>query len=233
MYWGVPKYGTGPEKHDESRVRIRVDRAHLSPNAPLITFACHKMPLLYAVKLTAKLGKLQYTTTGNIVTLCTPEPDPDRHGSKCVQVAIDIDELCTMDGSLCSISVLNNELTEKRKRTIGPCKAHIVCASNLTSAVLFQVIDQAAVSGMWDISLQLEGNAETMRFVQWWTGWLGVGVVGILLLVHHTICLDSLTPDKPAPKTLTYVIVIGIPALTLLWLGVFWAKFLRSREMKT
>jgi len=73
-----------------------------------------------------------------------------------------------------------------------------------------------------------ERREEAILFVQWWTGWLGVGIIAVLLAVHHSICVDSLTPDEPTSKAFTYVILVAVPLLIAVWLGVFWVKFLKK-----
>ena len=68
----VSEYGRGAETNDATRIRLEIDKTSVDEDAPLITFAVRKMPLLFAMRLTAKLGGWQYKTAGNTVTLFKP-----------------------------------------------------------------------------------------------------------------------------------------------------------------
>ena len=80
-----------------------------------------------------------------------------------IHVAVDSDGQCLVDGAPCPIGTLNTKLTPKRHRAKGECSIRVACASNLTSSVFLQVLDQATISGIWNITLQLEGNAEAVN----------------------------------------------------------------------
>lgn len=84
--------------------------------------------------------------------------------SKATEIHVDVDRdgKCSVDGDACSISTLNAKLTPKRQRAMstGGCSVLVSCASNLTASVLFQVVDEANESGIWKVTLQLEGNTE-------------------------------------------------------------------------
>ena len=74
----VPTVGAGPETNDSTRIRIKVDKAGLGAKPPCITFACRKLPLLYALRVTANVGGLEYKTEGNIVTVFKPAQEANK-----------------------------------------------------------------------------------------------------------------------------------------------------------
>jgi hypothetical protein len=84
--------------------------------------------------------------------------------SKATQIHVDVDRdgKCSVDGDPCGIATLNTKLTPKRNRamSMGGCSVRVSCASNLTSSIFFQVVDQASQSGIWKVTLQLAGNTE-------------------------------------------------------------------------
>ena len=69
----VKDIGEGIEKSDETRIRIAIDRENTGNQTPVITFASRKMPLLYALKFTMKLGSLEYKIDNRTVTVFTPK----------------------------------------------------------------------------------------------------------------------------------------------------------------
>ena len=57
----IKEHGGEKEKDDRSRVRLGADpNARFRHGTPLLTFGGLKMPLLYAVRLTCKVGHLKY-----------------------------------------------------------------------------------------------------------------------------------------------------------------------------
>ena len=80
-----------------------------------------------------------------------------------VQINIDKDGKCIVDNKPFPIGTLNTELTAKRHRAMGECSIRVACASNLTSSVLFQVLDQATMSGIFNVTLQVEGNTDAVN----------------------------------------------------------------------
>ena len=69
----VKEHGGDREKDDKSRVRLVSDEKGFGEDIPLIHFASLKMPLLYAIKLTCKIGGLEYRIKDNTVTVFRPE----------------------------------------------------------------------------------------------------------------------------------------------------------------
>jgi biopolymer transport protein ExbD len=85
--------------------------------------------------------------------------------SRAAQIHVDVDRegQCMVDGDPCRIGTLNTTLTPKRHRARGECSIRVACASNLTSSVIFQVMEQASISGIFKMTLQLEGKAEAVN----------------------------------------------------------------------
>jgi biopolymer transport protein ExbD len=85
--------------------------------------------------------------------------------SRAAQIHVDVDRegQCMVDGDPCRIGTLNTTLTPKRHRARGECSIRVACASNLTSSVILQVMEQASISGIFKITLQLEGKAEAVN----------------------------------------------------------------------
>jgi hypothetical protein len=80
----IPQFGTGQETNDATRIRLYVDVPTVRDDPPVITFACRKMPLLYALNLTVQLGRVSYRVEGNVVTVFRPKQEakvPDNTGT--------------------------------------------------------------------------------------------------------------------------------------------------------
>ena len=71
----VKEYGGDAEKNDKSRVLLVCDKTQSKEGVPvtLVHFSSLKMPLLYALRLTCKLGDVTYRITENTVTVYKPE----------------------------------------------------------------------------------------------------------------------------------------------------------------
>jgi hypothetical protein len=65
----VKEHGVDAEKDDTSRVRVVCEKTGFGADLPLIHFASLKMPLLYAIRLTCKLGGVKYRIKDNTVTV--------------------------------------------------------------------------------------------------------------------------------------------------------------------
>jgi hypothetical protein len=75
-----------------------------------------------------------------------------------IQIDVANDGSFAIDGVPCKMGEMMAKLTVMRQRAMADCSVRIVCASNLTSSAYFQVSDQAAMSGIWSIGLELEGD---------------------------------------------------------------------------
>ena len=69
----VKQHGGADENDDKSRVRLVCDTTGFGEDVPLLHFGSLKMPLLYAIRLSCKVGGLKYKISDNIVTVYTPE----------------------------------------------------------------------------------------------------------------------------------------------------------------
>jgi hypothetical protein len=69
----VKKHGGGDEKDDKSRVRLVYDEIEFGDAPPLLHFSSLKMPLLYALRLSCKVGMLKYRIKDNVVTVYKAE----------------------------------------------------------------------------------------------------------------------------------------------------------------
>ena len=76
-----------------------------------------------------------------------------------IQVNIDKDQKCAVGKHSFDMSSLRGILQKKRQKSMGNCSVQILCATNLSAMTLFQVINDATMVGIYNVSLQLEGDS--------------------------------------------------------------------------
>ncbi len=79
-----------------------------------------------------------------------------------VEIKISGDGQYTLDNTPCDANSLRDELNVKRQRSVGRCSLRVICDPGITASAFFRVMNQATESGIWDISLQVEGTPESV-----------------------------------------------------------------------
>ncbi len=79
-----------------------------------------------------------------------------------VEIQIDRNGQCVVDDTPCGADSLMRELNVKRQRSGGQCSLRITCDPNIASSVFFRVVNEAARSGIWEISLQVGERSESV-----------------------------------------------------------------------
>lgn len=79
-----------------------------------------------------------------------------------IQLNIDKNQKCAVGKNSFDMSSLRGILQTKNRKSMGDCSLQIVCATNLSATTLFQVINDATMVGIWNVSLQLEGDVGTV-----------------------------------------------------------------------